>query len=81
MLEIYGGAGDLFTKCILFSETYAIACIRAGTHTSKFTCPIYHMRKIIVFSFLFCYYYIFLIRRNFSLKDFLLNVIYMKFKM
>ena len=41
---------------ILFPETRAIA--RAGIHPSKFTCAIYHMCEIIVFS----------LRRNFSLS-------------
>ena len=38
------------TKPILFPEMRAIARARAGTHASKFTCAIYHMREIIVLS-------------------------------
>ena len=37
-------------KFILFPETRAIACALAGTHASKFTCAIYRMRELIVFS-------------------------------
>ena len=34
----------------LFTEMRAIKRARAGTHASKFTCAIYPMCKIIVFS-------------------------------
>ena len=52
----------------------------ADTHASKFMCAIYCTGEVIVFSLLFCYYYIFLVRKKFSLKDFSINIIYMKFK-
>ena len=35
---------------MLFPETCAIARARTGTRASKFTCTIYRMREIIVFS-------------------------------
>ena len=39
------------------NETHAIANACTGKHASKFRCAIYCMRKIIVFSHLFFYYY------------------------
>ena len=35
---------------LMFPETQAITRARAGTHASKFTCAIYRMHKILVFS-------------------------------
>ena len=35
----------------LFPDTRTIVHARLSTHASKFTCTIYHTRKIIVFSF------------------------------
>ena len=53
------------TLCILFPEMHVIARAHAGRHAGKFTCAIYRMREVIVFSILFCCYYIFLASRNF----------------
>ena len=75
----------LNTPCTLLPETCAIACACAGTHANKFTCAIYHMREVKVFSFfvlllLYIYIYTFTVRENVSLKKFSLNIIYRKCK-
>ena len=57
-----------------------LRCMRSHARAQAHMQVIYHMRKIIVFKFLFCYYYIFQARRYFSLKDFSLKIIYRKFK-
>ena len=41
---------NLLLLPILFPEMRAIACARAGTHASKFTCAIYRTHEIVVFS-------------------------------
>ena len=41
---------NVIGRDILFPEMHAIACARAGTQASKFTCAIYHMCEITVFS-------------------------------
>ena len=36
---------------ILFPETGTMARARAGTHASKFTCAIYHLRFVVIIYF------------------------------
>ena len=47
---------------MLFPEMHAIVHAQTGTYTSKITSALHHMRKIIVFSLLFCCYYMFPVR-------------------
>ena len=54
-------------NCLIFSRKCA------GTHTSKFTCAIYCMSEIIVFSNLFYHYFIFPIGRTFPNKVYTLH--------
>ena len=68
------------SESILFPEACAISRVCADTHANKFMRTICRTCKIKVFSLLLCYYYKFVVRRNFSLTNFSLNIIYMKFK-
>ena len=45
--------------CGIEQISCAIACTSSGTHISKFTCAIYHMWEIIVFSLFILLLYIF----------------------
>ena len=49
-LQIVAGSCSISGSSTMFPEMHEIAHACAGTHASKFTCVIYHMRKIIVFS-------------------------------
>ena len=54
------------SESILFLEACAISRACADTHANKFMRTICRTCKIKVFSLLFCYYYKFVVRRNFS---------------
>ena len=51
------------------------ACVQAHTHKKVYICNLSHAWKNSPFT-LCCHYYIFPVRRNFSLKYFLLKIIY-----
>ena len=53
---------ELLDWSMLFPEMHAIVHAQTGTYTSKITSALHHMRKIIVFSLLFCCYYMFPVR-------------------